>query len=100
MHNLADVHETALRKPPAGVGWMAHFLPFHRSASCLLSPNGLAAVSPTAVHALAEVHDTPLKSMRVAPAGLGVGWMTHFLPFHRCASPKERPELTEPARST
>jgi hypothetical protein len=78
---------------------MAHFLPFHRSASGL-SSNGLAPVSPTAVHALAEVHDTPRNSMKVDPAGLGVRWMAHFLPFHRCASAKERSELTEPARST
>ena len=58
---IGDVHDTLLRKvnlyiapPGLGVRWIVHVDPFHLSASA-------AAKSefPTAVHAVAEMHDMP-----------------------------------------
>ncbi len=65
---------------------MAHLVPFHWSARVL------AAELPTAVHADADVQDTPL---RKAPPGrgLGVGWMVHLVPFHRSARARAVPAL-------
>ena len=62
---------------------MLQLVPFHRSARVLAL--GVKALEPpTAVHADADVHDTPLS---VAPPwdGLGVGWMLQRVPFHRSA---------------
>src|SRR6185437_9704185 len=65
---------------------MAHLVPFHRSARVP------AAELPTAVHANADVQDTPL---RKAPPGrgLGVGRMVHLVPFHRSARARAVPAL-------
>jgi len=52
-------------------------LPFDRSAKPV----------PTAVHTLAEMHDTPLKRASVSvPVGFGVAWIDHAVPFHTSAS--------------
>ena len=40
---------------------------------------------PTAMHALADVHDTALRLLWLVPAGLGVGWTVHWTPFHSSA---------------
>src|SRR6266536_2190111 len=65
MQNVADVHDTAVRKPAAGLAvcWMAHLRPFHRSASVkerpwILTKPGRSAYKPTAMHRRADVHDT------------------------------------------
>ena len=65
---------------------MAHVVPFQRSASVTRLPLALLMTSPTAVHAVAELHDT---ENRMAPATSGVGWTAHFLPFQRSASAPE-----------
>jgi hypothetical protein len=75
----ADVHATVLKRLPGdpvlGVGWMVHFVPFHRSA---------APRSATAVQATVDVQDT---AARPPPDdGSGVCWMAQLLPFHRSAS--------------
>jgi hypothetical protein len=46
--------------PPAGlgVGWTRHLVPFHRSARVVTGPE-----LPTAVHADAEMQDTPLRKL-------------------------------------
>jgi len=95
MQNLAHVHDTALRKPAAGLamGWMAHLRPFQRSAS------GPLPLYPTAVHRRADVQDTPVSAMMAVPAGLGVRWIRHRPPFQRSASVKEWSKVTDPARS-
>jgi hypothetical protein len=85
-----DVHATPLRKPPcapggAGMGWIRHFVPFHRSAK---TPTGVPELSkefPVAVQADDDVHATAARKLPWAPMGLGVAWMLHFLPFHRSA---------------
>ena len=56
---------------------MRQVAPSHRSASVpALEP-------PTAVQAADDVHATPDRN---PPAGLGVGWICHLLPFHRSTS--------------
>jgi hypothetical protein len=44
------------------------------------------ALYPTAVHDVAEVHETPLRSLLVAPLGFGVVWIVQLLPSQRSAS--------------
>src|SRR5215472_7005097 len=44
---------------------------------------------PTASQAVAAVHDTPDNPLPVAPAGLGVAWSFHAVPFHPSASVPE-----------
>ena len=86
-----DVHDTAFRKlncAPDGLGvdWMAHLVPFHRSAKVPeFEP-------PTAVHLEDEVQATPTKALPPAE-GSGVGWIRHRVPFHRSARGLETPWL-------
>src|ERR1700730_2292988 len=87
---VAVLHDTPFRKlltAPAGlgVGWIFQLLPFQRSASVTRVPEPLPE-SPTAVQAVAAVHDTPIRKLPVAPVGLGVGWIAQLLPFQRSAS--------------
>jgi hypothetical protein len=58
------VHDTDARyvsEPPLGRGgfWIVHVLPFQRSASITDEP---VFADPTAVQAVAEVHETELNS--------------------------------------
>ena len=92
---VAEVHDTALRTlavAPAGLGvaWMDQAVPFQCSASVPWRPP-LLKEYPVAVHALAEVHDTPLRALALAPAGLGVAWMDQAVPFQCSASVPWRP---------
>src|SRR5690349_20300994 len=83
--------------PPAGAGtcWMDHDVPSHRSArGDVLSR--LSRQDPTAVQAVAEVHDTLEKPPAAAPAGSGTGWMDHEAPSHRSASGPGSPEAMSP----
>jgi hypothetical protein len=87
MHDDPDVQLTPNRAAPATpagleVAWMLHRVPFHRSARVVeLGTFGLAA--PTAVHADADVQDTPKRAPPTA--GLGIGWMRQEWPSHRSA---------------
>ena len=45
------------------------------------------------MQALADVHDTPPSTLRVAPAGFGVGWITQLVPFQRSAKVTVVPAL-------
>jgi hypothetical protein len=84
----AEVHETAFRMYPAlaavGDGWMLQVVPFHRWATVPSRLNELSAEPPTAVHAFAEVHDTPFSELNWPPAGAG-GWMLQLFPSHLSA---------------
>jgi hypothetical protein len=88
VHTDADAQDTLSSSPPPcdglGVAWIAHRLPFHRSARVLaVGVNGSDA--PTAVHADADVQDTPLR--KPPPRfGLAVRWMVHLVPFQLSAS--------------
>jgi len=87
VHADAEAQDTLARNPPPrggfGVAWMVHLVPSHRSARVLAL--GVKALEPpAAVHADADVHDTPLKTSPPC-GGLGVSWMIHLVPFHRSA---------------
>src|SRR5262249_19087681 len=72
---------------------MLHLVPSHRSASA--GPTGSPALStafPTAVQADAPVQATPDSSAPRVPAGFGVAWMLHLLPFPRSAMVTKVPE--------
>ena len=93
VHARLDAHDTPKSSLPwetTGVFWITHLAPFQRSANC----DGVSAVGdsplvkwkvPTAVHALLDEHDTPLKST-VWPDSLGVVCIAHLTPFHRSTS--------------
>jgi hypothetical protein len=91
----ADVQATATRprgRAPDGVASIRHRLPSHRSASVASVFPDWSVELPTAVHAVADVQATSLSSLPGAPAGLGVRWIVHRLPFHRSASVRPVPE--------
>ncbi|MGZ4186753.1 MAG: hypothetical protein ACXVFA_15360 [Solirubrobacteraceae bacterium] len=69
LENEADVRLVGL-----GVGWIAQWVPFHRSANVLPRPHrGLE--SPTAMQTLPDRQDTLARNVDFAPAGFGVGWI-------------------------
>jgi hypothetical protein len=83
VHAEAEVHETAdrlLLVAPLGVGvvWVVQVLPSQNSASVAPAP-----LFPTAVQAVADVHET---AFRLPPLGVGVVWVVHELPSPRTAS--------------
>jgi hypothetical protein len=67
-----DGHDTAFNSPTDIVRWIVHENPFQRSTS-----------DPTAVHALLDEHETPLRT----PEGIAVRWIDHLTPFQRSAKP-------------
>jgi hypothetical protein len=85
MHARADAHDTLVRTPfPAagtGTGRTAQVVPFHASASGT-EPPLLSVDCPTAVHALADAQDTPLRMLATAPGGAGTRRTAHLRPFH------------------
>jgi hypothetical protein len=90
-----DEHDTPVSEPllPEGSGvlWIVQLLPSHTSASVCgaIVPGDALVNSPTATHAVAEVHDTP--SRFSSPVGLGVLWIDQSIPFQRSASCVSRP---------
>jgi len=64
-----------------GMVWITHSVPFHASASVNISFDRY--VTPVAVQAVADEHDTLLRLF--VPLGLGVDWIVHSVPFHRSA---------------
>src|SRR5262245_13721325 len=79
----------------AGTGWMRHRVPFHLSDTGPMGMPELSKDIPAAIQNVRAVQDTPNRAVPGAPAGLGVGWMLHFLPFHRSASdPVGLPKLS------
>ena len=72
---------------------MVHVVPFHASASRLVK-------LPTAVHDVADAHDTPF-SWVIVWCWLGVGWMVHVEPFQYSASVvRTTPDLVPSAHPT
>jgi hypothetical protein len=65
VHAVNDVQDTPSRptwyaSTGLGVDWMAHFVPFHLSASeTVVGPP--EELYPTAVHVVAPVHDIPAR---------------------------------------
>lgn len=60
---------------------MDHREPFQRSTNVLKPPLN----EPRAMQNVRDVHDTPMSALNVEPAGLGVCWIDHLLPFQRSA---------------
>jgi hypothetical protein len=87
IHAAADVHDTDVSAPvtaPAGLGavWTDQLAPFHASTrgdSSFALPE-----DPTAVHAVADEHDTPW-SAAVDPEGTDTSWIDQSLPFQSSA---------------
>lgn len=78
----------------SGVGWIDQLVPFHLSASVTPTVSTLPMPDdPTAVHAVADVHDTASNTLCVAPLGFGVLWIVHTDPFQRSASVTGVPTL-------
>src|SRR5262249_38210437 len=83
----AEVHDTPYRPPlvpPEGFGAVltVQAVPFHASAKG--TPLGAAASSyiPTAMQALAALHDTAKRPLPVAPLGFGLVLTIQAVPFH------------------
>jgi hypothetical protein len=76
------------------VVWSVQLEPFQRSARVNEMRTGLVLYVPTAVQAVAELQETPDKTLRIAPAGLGVGWTVQSLPSHASASVRVVPALS------
>ena len=88
MQFVALRHETPDNELSAGAAALAlaicdHAVPFPRSAS-VRAPEGVD-MSPTAVHCVVEMHETPARSL-VASPGLGLVSLDHFVPFQRSTS--------------
>jgi predicted secreted protein len=64
---------------------MDQLVPFHRSANVSWRLV-LFVYLPTAVQAVAEVHETALRMLPVAPVGLGTASIDQLVPFQRSAS--------------
>jgi hypothetical protein len=95
MHSLDERHETlvsSLVVPAAGVDWMLQLVPFHDCA-IVCSPAS-AVYDPTAVHAVALVHETSLRADVLVPAGAGTMVGVIVLPFQRDTNAFGDPPLT------
>jgi hypothetical protein len=86
----AELHDTLLRvlaMAPAGLGVDCSFqtVPFHLSANVTSEEEALLKDDPTAIHAVAELHETPASFVTIAPAGSGVACTVQAVPFHTSA---------------
>jgi len=90
----SDAHETLDRRvlvapSTLGVDWICQLAPFQCSAKVVV---WLAwREYPTATHAVGDVHDTAVRNVSVASAGLGIDCRSHCRPFHCSASANCRP---------
>src|SRR5580704_9549311 len=87
---VALVHETRLSALSGaslalGVDWISQVEPFQCSARVNVCPAPLWK-DPTALHAIGDVHATPLSTLSVAPLGLGVDWISQSPSLQRSAS--------------
>src|SRR5579859_250840 len=94
----AETHDTAVRPlspAPGGAtpGWICHELPVQDSARARRLPV-LNSKSPPASHAAAVAQDTVLRTVNVAPAGLGAVCAVQEVPFHVSLRLKVLPELS------
>ena len=95
---LARAHEIPTRVlkfvAPGGLGVACthHLLPFQCSAR--VNPASLLSrYCPTAVQLVVEVHQMLVNWLKVVPAGLGVAWTFHAVPFQCSASVTMAPAL-------
>src|SRR5258708_158696 len=71
-----------------GADWTCHRAPPHHST------RSLEFEVPTAVQVSAAGHATANRLLDEDPAGFGVGWMCHSLPFQRSANVSRAPDPT------
>jgi hypothetical protein len=93
---FAAEQETRLSPTPEGglmMDWIDHPVPFHASAKGCRVPEP-STYCPTAVHAVAVVHDTSFSTLLVAPAIVGVDCIDHPVPSQRSATSACAPELS------
>jgi hypothetical protein len=91
VHEDGEVHATAVNKLPGdpmgiGAACRCQRVPSHRSEKIPAGLPELLKMVPTAMHDDPDVQLTPNRAAAAAPAGSGVAWMLHRLPFHRSAS--------------
>jgi hypothetical protein len=67
--------------PGLGVGWITQLEPFQASATVSTKP--LRKKNPTAVQAVADVHDTALNTVCTLLTTFGDAWIDQLVPFHR-----------------
>jgi hypothetical protein len=84
-------HETAARLLDGyggglGESWIVQFTPFQRSTTDGWLPLGVSSSHPTAVHARADTHDTPLKNPPRSSGGFGTAWIDQPRPVQRSAA--------------
>lgn len=94
---VEELHDSAVNllvASPDGsvVAWIAHSVPFQCSAKLVVTPLLLAS-HPRLVHAVDDVQDTHLRTLRLAPLGVGVDWTAHSVPFQCSASVTFAPAL-------
>jgi hypothetical protein len=97
VHATTDLHATAsklLSVAPLKDCSIAHFFPFQASVNVSKKLAIITLVSPTAVHALAEEHETADRKLPNAPVGFGVGSIVHFFPFQASANVRVVPDLS------
>jgi hypothetical protein len=90
VHADGAVHATAVKRPPAapvgmGAACRCQRVPSHRSEKIPAGLPELLKMVPAAMHDAPDVQLTPDRAAAAAPAGLGVAWMLHRVPFHRSA---------------
>jgi hypothetical protein len=89
---VLDVQDTpvrALSEPVPASRWIDHLVPFQRSTSAPAISEPKGKKNPTAVHAIADVHDTPIRWLGEPSGrklGLGVCRTDHRRPFQRSAN--------------
>jgi hypothetical protein len=99
-HLAAEGHEmplSALPDVPFGLGVepINQLAPFHASARVTGVP-ALLWYEPTAVHAVAELHERPPRELLSAPAGLAVERIDQPFPFHTSARLNVVPAVLKP----
>src|SRR5215813_12552050 len=91
--NVAETHDMARSVSLGGPNWLlwrgvdcsAHDVPFHISARLALLP-ALSVCDPTASQKLADVQDTELSELSVAPLGSAACWRCQARPFQFSAN--------------
>ncbi len=91
MQAVAEPQDTPASDPevaPAGSGVarICQVVPFQASASVTSACATVSWDDPTAVQAVADRQDTPLRPLISALAGLGVTWTCQLVPSHASAS--------------
>jgi hypothetical protein len=94
-HEVEDVQDTELSWVAGSTGGLGVFLttqlvPFQCSANGVWLPEP-SVKNPTAMHDFVDGHETAVRKLCTAPAGLGVDWTTQLVPFQCSASVESVP---------